>query len=173
MEGAYEGWDSWHSSALRGASERTPTSVESSVSVFCDAGVPANKLGVGVGFFGDCWSAPVTGPGQTVGRAQIVATDSEMSYSKITRGGYDTPARRQFDNTAKAPFLSDKNGMGAEGCTYITFEDAASIADKGAWALGQGLNGAIVWTINQGHDPSKPAGQRDALLRSTRTAFGA
>jgi chitinase len=173
MEGAYEGWKSWHSSALHGATENTPTAVDASVGAFLDSGVPANKLGVGVGFFGDCWSAPVTGPGQTIGGADIVATDSDMSFITITRGGFYVPAYLNRDNIAKVPYFSYPNPMGDEGCTYITYEDATSIAEKGQWARSQGLNGAIVWTINQGHDPSALAGQKDALLRATRQAFGA
>jgi chitinase len=172
MEGAYEGWDSWHSSALHGATERTPTSVEATVGHFLAAGVPANKLGVGVGFFGDCWSAPVTGPGQRIGGADIVATDSEMSFTRIM-AQYYTAGAAKFDTTAQVPYLSYDTGHGAKKCTYITYEDQTSIATKGRWARDQGLNGAIVWTINQGHDRSKPTGQRDALLKATRQAFGA
>jgi chitinase len=172
MEGAYPGWDSWHSSALYGAAETTPTSVEATVDHFRAAGVPAAKLGVGIGFFGDCWTGPVTGPRQPIGAASIGATDSEMSYSTIM-ASYYTAAAARFDATAQVPYLSFGAPMGGPGCRYITYENAASIAAKGAWALGQGLGGAIVWTINQGHDRSAPAGQRDALLRAARVAFGA
>jgi chitinase len=172
MEGAYEGWDVWHSSALHGASARTPSAVDATVADFLRAGVPANKLGVGVGFFGDCWSAPVTGPGQAPQGATIVATDSDMSLTTIATE-YTTPAATHFDATAQVPYLSYDTGHGSKQCTYITYENADSINAKGAWALSQGLNGAIVWTINQGHDRSQPAGQRDALLKTVRQAFGA
>lgn len=172
MEGAYEGWDSWHSSALHGATARTPSAVDATVADVLAAGVPANKLGVGVGFFGDCWSAPVTGPGQAIRGSEIVATDSEMSYATIV-ADYFTPAAAHFDATAQVPYLSYDAGHGAKRCTYISYENAESIAAKGAWAQGQGLNGAIVWTINQGHDRTQPAGQRDALLHAVRQAFGA
>lgn len=172
MEGAYEGWDAWHSSALHGASARTPSAVDVAVADVLAAGVPANKLGVGVGFFGDCWSAPVTGPGQAIRGAEIVATDSEMSYATIV-ADYLTPAAAHFDATAQVPYLSYDAGHGAKRCTYISYENAASIAAKGAWAQGMGLNGAIVWTINQGHERTQPAGQRDALLLAVRQAFGA
>lgn len=172
MEGPYEGWDSWHSSALHGASERTPSAVDTTVADFLRAGVPANKLGVGVGFFGDCWSAPVTGPGQALRGATIVATDSEMSYQRIITAYY-TAAAAKVDATAQVPYLSYATPHGAKQCTYITYEDETSIAAKGAWARGQGLNGAIVWTINQGHDRTQPAGKRDAVLKSVRQAFGA
>jgi chitinase len=172
MEGAYEGWQSWHSSALDGASPTTPTSVEFGVGAFLAAGVPAAKLGVGIGFFGDCWTAPVTGPGQDLGGATIAATDSDMSTRTIL-DDYYSPGAAHVDPNAHVPYLSFGAPTGPAGCTYITYEDQASIAAKGAWALGQGLGGAIVWTINQGHDPAAQAGQRDALLRSARIAFGA
>jgi chitinase len=172
MEGLYDGWQSWHSSALDGATATTPTSVEFAVASFLTAGVPAAKLGVGIGFFGDCWTAPVTGPGQDLGGATIAATDSDMSTTTIM-ADYYSAAAAHVDATAHVPYLSFGAPTGPAGCTYITYEDAASIAAKGAWALGQGLGGAIVWTINQGHDETAPAGQRDALLRSARDAFGA
>jgi chitinase len=172
MAGAFPGWKSWHSSALDGATPDTPSSVAVAVRSFLAAGVPANKLGVGIGFFGDCWSAPVTGPGQEIGGARIVATDSEMSTTAIASSYFSGAAARR-DPTAQVPYLSFAAPTGAKGCTYISYEDATSIAAKGAWARGQGLGGAIVWTIEQGHDRSAPAGQRDALLRSARAAFGA
>jgi chitinase len=171
MEGAYPGWKSWHSSALDGATEATPSSVAVAVAAFRDAGVPASKLGVGVGFFGDCWRAPVTGPSQDLQGADIVATDNEMPYTTIL-ADYFAPAAAHVDPTAQAPYLSFPTPKGAKGCTYITYEDAASIAAKGQWARSQGLAGAIIWTINQGHDRRALPGQRDALLQATRQAFG-
>jgi chitinase len=172
MEGPYPGWKSWHSSALDGATDETPSSVSATVADFLNAGVSKGKLGVGVGFFGDCWTAPVTGPSQGFGDATIAATDSDMSSITIA-ADYYTPAAAHVDPTAQVPYLSFASPRGDPQCTYITYEDAASIAAKGAWALDRGLNGAIVWTINQGHDRSAPPGQRDALLRAARAAFGA
>jgi chitinase len=172
MEGPYPGWKSWHSSALDGATEATPSSVAATVGDFLNAGVPSGKLGVGIGFFGDCWTAPVSGPSQAIGDATIAATDSEMSYITIV-SDYFTPTAAHVDPTAQVPYLSFATPQGAPQCTYITYEDATSIAAKGAWALARGLNGAIVWTINQGHDRSAPPGQRDALLRAAHDAFGA
>jgi chitinase len=39
------------------------------------------------------------------------------------------------------------------------------------YARSQGLGGAIIWTISQGHIPTLPAGQRDPLLDAIRTSF--
>lgn len=171
MEGPWKGWKSWHSSPLDGAAEATPSSVAVVVSHFLAAGVPASKLGVGIGFFGDCWTMPVTGPGQSLRGATIVATDSELSYTTIM-ANYFAPAAAHFDPTARVPYLSFGTPTGPKRCTYISYENKASIAAKGAWALDHGLSSAIVWTINQAHDRTAPAGKRDALLRAVRIAFG-
>jgi chitinase len=172
MEGPYPGWRSWHSSALDGASEETPTSVAVAVRDYLAAGIPARKLGVGIGFFGDCWTEPVTGPGQPLLGATIAATDWEMSYTTIVTR-YFSPEAARFDPVAQVPYLTFPAPTGPKRCTYISYEDEASIAAKGAWARARGLGGAIVWTINQAHDRGAPAGQRDALLSAARVAFGA
>jgi len=171
MEGPWEGWKSWHSSPLDGAAEATPSSVALTVGHFLAAGIPAGKLGVGVGFFGDCWTKPVTGPGQSLRGATIAATDNELSYTTIM-ANYFAPGAAHFDRTARVPYLSFRAPTGPKRCTYISYENRASIAAKGAWARAHGLGGAIVWTINQAHDRTAPAGKRDGLLEAARIAFG-
>ena len=171
MEGPWEGWQSSHSSPLDGAAEATPSSVAVAVGHFLVAGIPASKLGVGIGFFGDCWTKPVTGPGQSLRGATIAATDNELSYTTIM-ASYFAPAAAHFDPAAQVPYLSFGAPTGPQRCTYISYEDRASIAAKGAWARAHGLGGAIVWTINQAHDRTAPAGKRDALLGAVRIALG-
>jgi hypothetical protein len=58
---------------------------------------------------------------------------------------------------------------GPQGCGYLSYEDAQSLADKGAYLRSKGLGGAIIWTINEGYLPAAPSGQRSPLL----TALGA
>jgi len=158
MADAWPGWVSWHASALHGHGPDHPSSVEYAIDVFLAAGVPATKLGVGAGFYGACWSQ-VTMPLQAPGAGHIVAT---IAYSDIVRDYYPVaPLRR--DTTAQVPYLSDPAGAGPRRCTFLSFEDADSVAAKGAYARQRGLGGAIVWTINQGHQAGAPAGQRDPL----------
>jgi chitinase len=172
MAGAWDGWKTWHSSALDGAGESTPSSVAVNVRSYLAAGVPAEKLGIGVGFYGQCWSGGVDGPHQRIGAATIVAEDNDMSYAKI-QSQYFQQSAYSFDRDAQAPYLVFAAPRGPKQCTYVSYEDAQSIAAKGAYAQSHGLGGAIVWTINQGHLREAPAGRRDALLKATRAAFGA
>jgi chitinase len=169
MAGAWDGWQSWHNSALYGETGNTPSSVSSSVAYFLASGVPAAKLGIGSAFYGDCWQG-VTAPHQNGG--SISVSDGTMSYATIITNYYNpTPGARMWDATAHVPYLSSATPLGSAGCTFLTYEDAQSLADKGAYARSQGLGSLIIWTISQGHLPSLPVGQRDPLLAAIRTSF--
>lgn len=172
MAGAWDGWKSWHSSALHGSTPSTPSAVDVNVQLYEDAGVPAAKLGVGVGFYGSCWTSPVTAPKQAIGGSTIVADDNVMSYTNIMQSYYSA-ANYHYDSSAQAPYLSYSSPHGAQGCTFVSYENPRSVRAKGQWAQAQGLGALIVWNINEGHDSTAPAGHRDALLHTVRTSFGA
>ena len=167
MAGPWDGWQSWHNSALHGETDTTPSSVSSSVAYFLASGVPASRLGVGTAFYGYCWQG-VTGPHQDGG--SIAADDGTMSYANIATDYYSL-AVSTWDATARVPYLSSAAPLGAAACNFVSYEDAASIAEKGAFVRAQGLGGTIIWTISQGHIASAPAGQRDPLLDAIRSAF--
>ena len=171
MSGAWTGWKSWHSSPLHwNRDTSTPVGIDSSVADYLSANIPASKLGVGSGFYGECYSSPVMAPDQPLGSSQVVASDGVMSYSHIMSAYYSASAR-QWDTTASVPYLTFASAHGAEGCTYITYEDPQSIAAKAAWVKSNGLGGVIIWTINEGYLSSAPAGQQNPLLEAIRTGF--
>ncbi|RKH25421.1 glycosyl hydrolase [Corallococcus praedator] len=172
MSGHWGQWESWHSSALFAESPGHPSSVASSVKAFLDAGVPPQRMGVGIGFFGTCWKG-VTEPGTPLdGRddVQEEQSDNAMSYANIQTLYYKPEAYR-WDAAAKAPYLSFPTAFGPQACNYISYEDIPSVSEKGRWARELGLGGGIIWTINQGHFRQAPAGERDPLLKAVHTAF--
>ncbi|PYE55424.1 glycosyl hydrolase family 18 protein [Deinococcus yavapaiensis] len=169
MNGVYDGWQSWHSSALSGHSATTPSSVESSVNAYLNVGVPAAKLGVGIGFFGSCYTG-VTGPKQSSSIMKLVADDNVMSYTNIMTQYYNANVKL-WDDGAKVPYLSSQTGLGPKACNFVSYEDPQSIALKGQFAQSKGLGGAIVWNINQGYLPNAPIGSRDPLMDAVRSAF--
>lgn len=166
MADAWPGWSTWHSSPLYGESPTTPSSIASSVKAYVDAGMPAGKLGVGLGFYGACWAGGVTEPKTDPGGSSIVADDNLMSFTNIMSSYYE-PQARKWDDVAKVPYLSYPSAKGQHGCTFISYEDEQSIQEKGAFVKQEGLGGVIIWTINQGHLPNAPAGERDPLLAAT------
>jgi chitinase len=172
MAGPWEGWRTWHSSALHGATASTPSAVDVNVASFEKAGVPAAKLGVGIGFYGTCWTGGVTGPRQAIGSSTLGADDNAMSYTNIMKQYYLASAYH-YDTKAEAPYLGFASPRGPQHCTFVSYENARSIAAKAKYARSHGLGALIVWTVNQAHVLGAPAGQRDALLAKARHAFGA
>jgi chitinase len=165
----WTGWQSWHSSALSGATGSTPSSVQSSANYYLAGGVPGSRLGVGIGFYGTCWSG-VTAPHQSGGTT--LASDNTISYENIVTKYY-SPSLRQYDSTAQAPYLSSATAFGSmtPKCMFLSYEDPQSVAAKGAYVLQNQLGGTIIWTIGEGHQAELPAGQRDPLLEAVRSAF--
>lgn len=170
MAGPWGGWKSWHSSALFHQDAATPTSLDSTVQAYLAAGAPAAKLGVGVGFYGLCYTPPVAAPLEDLGGSTVSASDGAMSYAHIVED-YATPQAQQWDGAAHVPYLSFGAATGPAGCGYVSYEDAQSIADKGGYVADHGLGGAIVWTINQGYLASAPNGEPNPLLVALRDSI--
>ena len=168
MAGGWSGWQSWHSSAIYGETASTPSSIDVTVKGYLAAGVPAAKLGIGIGFYGACWSSPVTGPKQSP--SQIVAGDNTMTFDKIMTSYY-SDAAHHWDATARAPYLSFSSPHGPQGCTFVSYEDPQSVLEKGAYVKAKGLGGTIVWTINQGYRAGQPAGQKDPMMEALKQGF--
>jgi len=169
MEWDAGGWDSWFSSALHGESGTTPTSVNSSVAYYLASGVPRSKLGVGIGFYGVCWQG-VTGPHQTIGPgAGIIGSDNTYSYHNVVTQYYSA-ANYHYDATADAPWLGSATPFGPNGCNFLSYENASSVAAKGAYATRNGLGGTIIWTIGEGYVPENVV-QENALLEAVNAAF--
>jgi len=157
--GAWSGWKSWHSSALYHTDSATPESIDSTVQLYLAANVPASKLGIGIGFYGLCYSSPVTGPDQALNGATLIASDGTMSYANIMANYYSVGAR-QWDSLARVPYLSFASAHAPDGCTYISYDDEQSIAEKGAYVRAKGLGGVIQWELNEGYLSSAAADDR-------------
>lgn len=168
MADNWPGWVAWHSSAVDGQGADHPSSVASSARMYMNAGVPAAKLGVGIGFFGSCWSAPVTGPLQSPGTARVVAGDNTMGFGNI-KSRYYSDSNYGYDRTAEAPYLSFSIPTGPAGCTFISYEDERSVPAKASYAAQYGLGGASIWQLNEGYAP--PAADPSSLLHAVGAAF--
>lgn len=167
MAGAWDGWQSWHSSALAGAAANTPSSVETSIEFYLRSGVQRTRLGMGIPFYGTCWRN-VNGPRLFGG--SVVASDNALSYRNILHSYYSA-GLRQWDALASMPYLGSSQAFGPQQCNFLSYDDEQSVAAKGAWARRNGIGGTIIWTIGQGYIPERPAGQRNPLLQAIRAAF--
>jgi chitinase len=171
MSGAYSGWESWHSSPLHWNNvSSTPAGIDATMGHYLAAGVPAAKLGVGSGFYGMCYTSPVTAPAQPLNGSIIAADDNTMSYANIMSTYYAQSAYH-YDSAAEVPYLT-LSGSNAQHCTYVTYEDATSIAAKGAWVKQQGLGGVIIWQLAEGYVSSGAnVAAQNPLLEAMKTSF--
>jgi chitinase len=165
MADNWGGWLSWHQAALYGEGGDHPSSIAASVNGYIAAGVPAAKLGIGLGFYGSCWQGTNAMLQPLGSSAGVVASDNDMSYTNIMQSYY-TASAYHWDATARAGYLGFATKTGPMGCEMISYEDPQSIAEKGAYVKSAGVGGAIIWTINQGRLPNAPAGSQDPLLKA-------
>jgi chitinase len=127
----------WHHTNLRAptGAEASPRGTDRAVDEHLRAGVPRNKLVVGVAFYGRGW-AGVEGLNQP-------ASDSifGLPYHRITelaRG--DSGFERRWDDDALSPYLwNDSSGA------FISYDDTVSLRLKSEFIVDQGLGGAMFW----------------------------
>jgi chitinase len=156
-------WDpySWHNAALYGPSKATgsswlPWSIDLAVRRFRDAGVPAEKLSIGLPFFGWVWSAAgVTEPGQRwTGKPNL----RQIFYRELA-GQLDQIRTAHWDSVARVPYLSYSD-------RFISYDNEQSIADKIEYVKSKGLGGWIIWAVGSDYVPSRTPNQ--PLLRAVK-----
>ena len=191
-----DGWESWHSSALYGETLNAPSSIDNTVRALRAAGVPAAKIGIGLGFYGTSYengtwtsngyvhedppaiSSYVTAPHQSTDTAFSRYGDNELSYSNIMRYIHSGMAYR-WDDSARVPYLSfsapvtfDIPNASNMATTYVTYDDEQSIAQKGSYVHKNGLGGVIIWAISEGYLGNwKTEGELDPLMKAVVAAF--
>ncbi len=141
-------------SATAAAGER---SVERAVDQFLAAGVPANKLIVGVPFYGRAFAdvhPENHGLDQPYGRY-----DNDYSWPKLVadfigRNGYV----RYWDDKAKVPYL-----WNAQTRTFVSYDDPQSLALKAVYVKSHRLGGMMYWEQSQDPDGQLLGKLADAL----------
>lgn len=178
---AGQGWSSWFISALSGVSGSTPIAIDDTLQRYVDAGVPAAKLGMGIGFYAICYTGGISAPRQPTDNAQITGGDNDYPLSAFYAAGgtldQASAGEQKRDTVAAEPYLSlatAKNDTHCGGSTrYISYEDETSILAKGAFSRAHGYGGIIIWTINEGRLPANATGgrTRTALFDALRQGF--
>lgn len=132
--------------ASSGLTEPANYNIDKAVTSYLSAGVPANKLVLGMPFYGRGWGgAPATGNGQYQVSAGISQTGtwekgnydfSDLEANYINKNGYT----RYWNNTSKVPYLYNPSNQ-----TFISYDDAESIGYKASYLKSKGLAGAMFW----------------------------
>jgi len=107
-------------------------------------GVPAEKIIMGIPFYGRMWEKVHP---QDNGLFQPGKFKQGLPYNAINKLLEDSTYVRYWDEIASAPYIYSERDS-----TWITFEDEESIARKMEFIKENGLGGAMFWELSE--DPS-------------------
>lgn len=181
--GNWGGWDGpWQQGPLYETADHSrssthPYSIDRTVQAFLDAGVPAAKLGFGIGLYGSgygdsngdgrCPTAPSNG---WEGEWGAWVADYDLQLRAVDEL-YGAAMQHHWDDAAQVPYLTaPAPGVGGEAdgwppkLCYITYEDSRSATEKMRYLRQRALGGIIVWAAPQDRraDGSYPV--LDALM---------
>jgi len=123
-------------SALAGPGERT---TEDAVRYFLDAGVPADKINVGVPFYGRSFTR--VEPDDDGLYRTFSGEGGFISWQKIKHERLGAPGwERHWDTQAQAPWL-----WNAAEHSMISYDDPQSLAIKAEYVKRLGLGGIMYW----------------------------
>lgn len=122
----------------------TRGSADQSVQWYIDAGIPSDKLVLGVAFYGRYWSG-VRNTDNGLYQFAPNGDRGSLSYDNlrdnyINRNGFT----RYWDAEAKAPWLWNSDTQ-----TFVTYDDEESLHHKTHYIRARGLGGAMFWEYSQ------------------------
>ncbi|HEU4852801.1 MAG TPA: glycosyl hydrolase family 18 protein [Telluria sp.] len=174
------GWDSTTFAPLTGATPTRPVDIKSTIQKYVDAGIPRAKIGMGLGFYGMNYAPPFTQPGQGTDGYDMSKTwsvnDVNWNFAALKKHGYLDNGSYVWDEATQTSYRTYAGGYtpstrGGMSTGYLSYEDPASIAAKGAWALstreGEGAAGTIIWLVNYG----TTNGVDNPLMHAVKKAF--
>lgn len=135
---------SHHTNLYASSSDTSQGSTDKSVKAFMAAGVPANKIVVGLGFYGKGWEMESTDNNGLYRKTKAPARGGGFNYLKDSlenKNGFT----KYWDGVARAPYL-----FNAQRKLFITYDDERSIKEKCEYIKKNKLAGAMFWEYS--HD---------------------
>jgi len=118
-------------------------SVDSGVNAWLKAGIPAEKLVVGIPFYGHKYNMVNN---ENNGLYQLFSGGSSLSYAAIAAAYLNAPGYVQyFHSESMVPWLFN-------GTTFISYENARSISLKAQYIKSRALGGGAIWELSQDPD---------------------
>ena len=116
-------------------------SASTAVEEHIEFGVPANKIVLGVPFYGRMWKE-VDPKGN--GLSQPGKFNMGLPYHQVYALSKNSDYSRHWDEKAGAPYLFSKKDS-----TWITYEDPESLSLKMNYVKEKGLAGAMFWELSE------------------------
>ncbi len=115
-------------------------SADSSVKLFEQAGVPADKLILGAAFYGHVWSDVGATNNGLYQPGKATKTETESDYHNIAANMLGHGYTRSWDSVASAPYLYN-----ASTRTWVSYDDPESLALKCQYLVANHLEGIMFW----------------------------
>ena len=131
-----------HTNLYTSSTHTAQYSADRSVQAFMTAGVPAEKIVVGMGFYGKGWQMQSTDNNGLYGRAEKPVRGGGFTYLKdslINKNGFV----RYWDEKANAPYL-----FNPEKKIFISYDDEESVKNKCKYVKEHHLAGVMFWEYN-------------------------
>ena len=138
LQGGFQKVTGHHTSLYMGERNLYDVCADKTVRVFAEAGVPMEKMVIGVAFYSRQWKG-------------VAPSADGMGMEAETTGGYGPDYGtlvkeyinlngyvRYWDDQAKAPYLFN-------GTEFISYDDEDSIACKVAYVKEKGMAGVMYW----------------------------
>ncbi|MFD2044913.1 glycosyl hydrolase family 18 protein [Ornithinibacillus salinisoli] len=117
-------------------------SVDKAVDAYLNAGVPAEKVVMGVPFYGYTYNVLSN---ENNGLRQEFAGSGSVTFNRIIRDDYLSNGYvRYWDEGTQVPYLFHE-----EESIFISYDDEESMAIKAAYIREKDLGGAMIWEISQ------------------------
>lgn len=115
------------------------SSGDRAIMLYKQAGVPANKLVLGLAFYGRAWQLQTDDP--NVHPRTIAKVERGGGYTFIKDSLLTNPAyKRYWDRRAKAPYLYN-----ADLKRFVSYDDEQSVKEKCRYVKKKGLAGVMFW----------------------------
>jgi|GEM_PF-3462239 len=167
----------WHNSAIYDGGVILPDtgvpapSVNVAVDDFIYSGVEAQKIGIGIAFFGYVWkggrvtyTGGVTEPGQIYTEEPTIEA---LNYYQIMDQYYN-PQHYRWDLAAQAAYLSF-DYPGSSNDMFISYDNETTCYEKVDYVREKGIGGIIIFQLGGGWRPNEP--MPDNLLQSVNDAI--
>ena len=140
---------------------------DATVRGYLAAGVPPDKLLLGVPFYGKAWAGvPDVDHGlhqPHAGKPPRPPGGGGYSYRTLAAHYIDQSAKRYWHERAKAPWLYDpKAGL------MVTYDDPQSLRLKAEYARDHHLGGVMIWELSEDDERSSLLNAMHDVLRPAR-----
>jgi chitinase len=146
-----------HTNLYTSSDDTSQYSADRSIRAFIAAGVPPEKIVIGIAFYGKGWQMESTDNNGLYRSAMSPARGGGFTYLKdsiINKNGFE----RHWDAVAKAPYL-----FNADKKVFISYDDEKSVKKKCKYVKRHHLAGAMFWEYN--------SDKKEYLLRTIADKF--